>query len=511
MYLTQCVHRMIQRSPDATALVDGEERLSWAELRDRVARFADALGRLGVAPGDRVAMLARNGNHYAEYLLGTFWAGGVITPVNTRWSSAEIAFSLVDCEAFVLIVEPCFDALIPHIRSAAPHLRHIVSTGCSAVPGVASRDEWLAGAVAVPDAVRRGDALAAVMYTGGTTGRPKGVMLAHASIGFSLMGTLSQPGAPPGKVFLHSAPLFHIGGLAGLLLALFAGASCVFLPAFDPLDVLKAVEAHRVTDIFLVPTMLRMVADHPHFADFDTSSVRLIRYGASTIDETLLARLVAAFPQTNFCQAYGMTELSPTCCLLAPADHGPEAFENGRARSAGRATSVCEVRIIGDDGAEMPRGRSGEVVVRGPNVMLGYWGRPEETAAVLRDGWMHTGDVGRMDADGYVTIVDRLKDMIVTGGENVYSAEVENILSTHPGVAALAVIGIADETWGERVHAVVVPKSGASVDLAGLQDHCRPLLAGYKLPRSLSLVDALPLSGVGKILKTELRERYRAA
>ena len=511
MYLTQCLHRMVQRTPDAIALVDGDERLSWAELRDRAARFAGAIRALGVEPGDRVALLARNGNHNAEYLLGTFWAGGVINPVNTRWSSAEIAFSLVDCETSVLIVDPFFDALIPDIRTAAPHLRYIVSIGASTVDGVAGRDAWLDVADAVPDALRCGADLAAIIYTGGTTGKPKGVMLSHSGIAFSQLATLSLPGATPGKVFLHSAPLFHIGGLAGLFLALFAGATCVFLPVFDPLQVLDAIETHKVTDLFLVPTMLRMLVAHPRFADFDTGSVRLLRYGASTIDQALLARLVAAFPQTSFCQAYGMTELSPTCCLLAPADHGPEAFANGRARSAGRATAICEVRIVAPDGSESPRGEAGEVAVRGPNVMLGYWGRPEETAAVLRDGWMHTGDVGRMDANGYVTIVDRLKDMIVTGGENVYSAEVETVLSTHPGIAALAIIGLPDANWGERVHAVVVPKPHAELDLAGIQYHCRASLAGYKLPRSLSLVDELPLSGVGKILKTELRDRFRAA
>lgn len=511
MYLTQCLHRMTQRTPEAAALVDGDERLSWADLRDRVARFAGALHTLGVQPGDRVALLARNGSHYAEYLLGTFWAGGVINPVNARWSAAEIAFSLVDCDTSVLIVEPFFDALISDIRAAAPHLRHVVSTATSSIVGVADRRDWLETANAVPDALRRGHDLAAIMYTGGTTGKPKGVMLSHSNIGFSLLGTLSQPGAAPGAVFLHSAPLFHIGGLAGLFLALYAGAACVFLPAFDPIAVLEAIGTHRITDIFLVPTMLRMLVDHPRFAQFETGSVRLVRYGASTIDQALLARLVAAFPQTSFCQAYGMTELSPTCCLLAPSDHSPEAFANGRARSAGRATSICEVRIVGPDGSELPRGGSGEIAVRGPNVMLGYWGRPEETAAVLRDGWMHTGDVGRMDAEGYVTIVDRLKDMIVTGGENVYSAEVETVLSTHPGIAALAIIGLPDENWGERVHAVVVARPGVEIDIAGIQDHCRASLAGYKLPRSLSLVDELPLSGVGKILKTELRERFRAA
>jgi acyl-CoA synthetase (AMP-forming)/AMP-acid ligase II len=346
------------------------------------------------------------------------------------------------------------------------------------------------------------------MYTGGTTGRPKGVMLSHNNIAFSLLGGLAQSDAPPGDNFLHAAPLFHIGGLASLLLALSAGSTCVLLPVFEPRAVLRAIETHRVVDLFLVPTMLRMIIDHPAFPDHDTSSIKLIRYGAAPMDEALLLQLFEALPGASFCQAYGMTELSPTCCLLGPADHDPRALQNGRTRSAGRAVPVCEIRIASPDGEELPRGETGEIIVRGPTVMIGYWGRPEETEAAVREGWMHTGDIGRMDADGYVTIVDRLKDMIVTGGENVYSAEVENALSTHPAIATIAVIGLPDERWGERVHAVVIPRDGATIELTDLQEHGRHSLAGYKLPRSVSIVRDLPLSGAGKILKTELRARF---
>ncbi|MBY8825646.1 acyl-CoA synthetase [Sphingomonas colocasiae] len=508
MYLTQTLHRLKRQSPDSTALIADGARESWAELADHAARFAGALRRLGLAAGDRVALLAPSGIPYVHYLYGTWWAGGVLNPVNTRWSAAEIGFSLIDCGTEILIVDPAFAALVPDIRKHAPDLRHVLSLGEEGAADLTPRSAWLDDAPAIPDALRAGDDLAAILYTGGTTGRPKGVMLTHRGIMTSLLATLAFPGATPGDMFLHAAPLFHIGGMGGLLFALLAGKSCVLLPAFEPAAVLAAVETHGVSDAFLVPTMLRMVIDHPAFAGHDMSSLRLVRYGAAPMDEALMDRLVAALPQACFLQAYGITELSPTCCMLGPADHGPEAFADGRGRSAGRPIAVLEVRIVDAEGNEVPRGEAGEIVARGPTVMAGYWGRPEETASAIRDGWLHTGDIGRLDAAGYVTIVDRLKDMIVSGGENVYSAEVEAALAGHPDIAMSAVIAASDETWGERVHAVVIARPGQAIDLASVQAHCRKTLAGYKIPRSMTLVDQLPLSAAGKILKSELRQRF---
>ena len=505
MYITQALHRQIQRAADDPAVIDGDVRLSWSELGDRVARFAGAIQALGLASGDRVAILARNGVHSIEYILGTYWAGGVINPVNLRWTVEEMAWSLNDCDTRILIIAPEFEPLLPQIRSAAPGLRHVLSTAETATDGISPRREWFDAAMPVPDALRRNDDLATILYTGGTTGRPKGVMLSHANIVSSALGTIAQPGCRPRETFLHSAPLFHIGAISGLMIALNAGSTSVFVPGFEPLAVLQAVAAHKVTDLFLVPTMLRMTIDHPQFREFSTASVKGIRYGAAPIDDALLDRVIEAFPNAAFSQAYGMTELSPTCCLLGPEDHTAEARSQGRGRSAGRATILCEVRIVGDDDNELPRGDVGEIVVRGPTVMQGYWNRPEETADALRGGWMHTGDLGRMDAAGYVTVVDRLKDMIITGGENVYSAEVENVISTHPAVAAVAVVGRPDERWGERVHAVIVLRPGVQAVQSDIDAHCRAGLAGYKIPRSMEFVDALPLSGAGKVLKTALR------
>ena len=278
----------------------------------------------------------------------------------------------------------------------------------------------------------------------------------------------------------------------------------MIVPAFSSAEVLKAIAEHDITDALLVPTMIQMLVDDPAVGDYDLSSLLHLIYGASPISEALLERARKVFPAVGFTQAYGMTELSPVATLLTPADHDDPALR----RSAGRAAPHVEVRIVDPDGREVPRGEVGEVVVRGDNVMLGYWNRPDDTAAAVRDGWMHTGDGGRMDDNGYVFIVDRIKDMIITGGENVYSAEVENALAKHPAVAAVAVIGVPDPDWGERVHAVVVLLPGQNVTEEQLRAHCKTLIAGYKAPRSVDFVDAMPMSGAGKILKRELRKQY---
>lgn len=510
MYLTQCLHRMVQQAPQAPAATDAKESLDWAALHDRIARLAGALRASGVEPGDRVAMLAPNGIDFLAYVLGTFWAGGVINPVNLRWTPAEIGFSLEDCGTRILIVDQSFAELIPAIREQAPGLRHVVQIGGDAVEGASDYAAWLAGAEPVEDALRRSDDLAAILYTGGTTGKPKGVMLSHNSLAASMLGNMARTGPASGH-YLHTAPLFHIGALSGLFIALFSGSHNRFLPGFEPVAVMEAIHRDHVSELFMVPTMIRMLIDHPRFPEFDMASVTRIRYGASSIDGALLDRAILAFPNAAFQQAYGMTELSPVATVLGPEDHGPEARTNGRLRSAGRANATCEVKIVDAEDCEVARGEVGEIVVRGPNVMLGYWNRPDATAEALRGGWMHTGDMGRMDEAGYVTVVDRLKDMIISGGENIYSAEVESALSTHPQVGQAAVIAVPDERWGERVHAVIVPRPGEAPDPKCLSDHCRTTIAGYKVPRSYEFTDALPLSAAGKVLKNVLRERALAS
>ncbi len=505
MYVTQGLHRHVQQRPDEIATVCADRTRTHAESVDRIARLAAALRALGIRDGERAAILSLNSDRYHEVLGATLWAGGVVVPVNIRWSVPEIAESLAEVDAAVLVVDDLFAGYVDGIRAAHPHLRHVVHAGDGPTPdGMLAVEQLVADNEPVEDARRGGSDLAGVFYTGGTTGRSKGVMLSHDNLLTSSMAGLATDHFPPGRVGLHAAPMFHLAAFSNWIGAVVVGGTQVMIPFFDPVAVLTAVEDHGVTDVLLIPTMIQLVVDSPRLGDFDLTSLRRVLYGASPMSDALLDRAGKAWPNARFMQAYGMTELAPVATVLTPEDHADPAHR----RSVGRAAPCTEVRVVGSDDAELPRGEVGEIVVRGGNVMLGYWNRPEETAEALRGGWMHTGDAGRMDDAGYVYLTDRIKDMIISGGENVYSVEVESVLAAHPAVATCAVIGVPDDTWGERVHAVVVPAAGATVTLEELHDFCADRLAGFKIPRSLDVVDALPLSPVGKVLKRELRRPY---
>lgn len=507
MYLTQGLHRGLQQTPDAVMTVCGGREQTFRTVAERVARLAGGLRTLGVRSGDRVAMLSMNSDRYHEYLLAVPWADAVLAPLNIRWSAGEINYALADSGTSVLIVDEAHRDMLAQIRANCDKMPTVVYTGEGAPDDVVDYEQLIANAPATPDARRGGDALAGLFYTGGTTGDPKGVMLSHAAMVTSWLGAVAS-----GYLFeprretryLHAAPMFHLADLAAWGAATLLGGTHVMVPRFDPAAVLEAIQRQRVTDVALVPTMLQALVDHPDLATYDLSSLRAILYGASPIPQALLERAAIALPQASFTQAYGMTELAPIATMLGPEDHTKKHL----LRSAGRAVPHCEVRIVDDTGSEVPLGTVGEIVVRGGNVMIGYWNKPDQTADALHDGWMRTGDGGYMDDAGYVFIVDRIKDMIVTGGENVYSVEVEDAVARNPAVAQCAVIGVPDQDWGERVHAVVVLQSGARTSGEEIREHAKRHIAGYKAPRSVEFVDALPTSGAGKVLKRELRKRY---
>ena len=509
MYLTQGLRRSAQQTPNAVASVfQGRER-TFAQLLDRVARIAGMLRQLGVQPGDRVGMLALNSDWYLEYYPGVYWAGGVVNPINTRWSAAEIAFSLDDCQTRILIVDDAFAGMVDDLKRRSPSLRTVVHIGDGEPPaGMLGYEALLAQAEPVEDALRGGEDLAGVFYTGGTTGSPKGVMLPHRGLYSNAIGVIAEGAIQRGCIGLHAAPMFHLADGCFMNAMFASGGRHVIVPRFEPIAVLEAIQNHGVTEALLVPTMIQMLVDHPDLGRYQLGHLSNMLYGASPISEGLLDRAMKALPSAGFTQLYGMTELSPMATVLTQEMHREAGRAKGRHRSGGRAAIGCEVRIVDSLGQEVPRGAVGEVAVRGPGVMLGYWNKPAETAAALRDGWMFTGDGGRMDEDGYVYIVDRIKDMIVTGGENVYSVEVESAVTTHPAVASCAVIGVPDEQWGELVHAFIVKKPGSSLTAQELIDHCKTRIAGYKCPRQVSFIDAMPLSGAGKILKTQLRAPF---
>ncbi|HEY1944604.1 MAG TPA: long-chain fatty acid--CoA ligase [Roseiarcus sp.] len=509
MNVTHGLRRVLQINPRGVSTICGERRRIWRETGERVARLAAALRGLGAAPGERVAILSLNSDRYLETYLAVAWAGAVVAPLNIRWAAAENLDALRDCRAKVLVFDKTFSPMARALGEALPDLVLVYADDGEPADRALAYEALVSRSEPIPDAMRQGADLAGVFYTGGTTGRSKGVMLSHANLMANAFNSLCERPVTGEAIYLHAAPMFHLANAGAMYTLLLRGGTNVMIPMFTPEGALAIIEKERVTDTVLVPTMIQMMVDHPRFGAYDVSSLARIAYGASPISEALLLRAMAALPKTQFSQGYGMTELAPVATVLRWEEHFGEGFAKGRHRSAGRATYGCEVRIVDPHDQPVAPGVIGEIAVRGDNVMMGYWERPEETAKAVIDGWMHTGDGGYMDEDGFVYIVDRVKDMIVTGGENVYSIEVENALAQHPAVAQCAVIGIPDEEWGERVHAVVSPRPGATVSPEELIAFARELIAGYKCPRSVEVrAEPLPLSGAGKILKRELRKPF---
>jgi long-chain acyl-CoA synthetase len=509
MNITHGLRRALQVKPHAVAILEGDRTLTWAELGERVARLAGALRQLGVTKGDRVAVLMQNSVRYLELYLAVGWAGAIVVPLNIRWSVAENRSALEDCAARLLVIDDAFVDAGKALAAGIPALTLMHADDGAPPAGVVGYEARLAAAAAIPDAMAGRDDPAGIFYTGGTTGRSKGVTLSHGNLTFNALQSLAEGVFPPDAIYLHAPPMFHIANGWSMYCMMINGGTNVVIRAFTPEAAAAAIERFRVTHTLFVPTMIQMFVDHPGIAGYDLSSLRQIVYGASPIAEALLDRAMARLPGVRFMQAYGMTELSPLATILSPEDHVGEGRAKGRHRSGGRASLGVEIQIVDADGQPVPPRTVGEIAVRGDNVMTGYWNRPDETAKAIVDGWMHTGDGGYMDEDGFVYIVDRIKDMIITGGENVYSTEVENVVAQHPAVQQCAVIGVPHPHWGEAVHAVVVCKPGASLDPAELIAFCKERIGHYKCPRSVDVrTEPLPISGAGKILKRELRRPF---
>ena len=507
---THLLRRAAQTNPLGIATIFGERSQTWATFIARVARTAGALDALGLRPGERIGILALNSDRYMEMLFAASWAGLVFVPINTRLAPPEITYWLADSGCTALAIDDVFLPALPAIRPGLPDLRHVIHIGEGpALEGTLPLATIYDSAPPLPDRAGSGSDLAALYYTGGTTGRSKGVMLSHANLVTNVMTTLGGLRVAEKPVFLHVAPMFHIADSICLLMMTALGATQVIMARFDPAAVLRGVAAHGITDMLLVPTMVNMVVNHPEATQHDLSSLNGVIYGASPMPEAVIDRAMAVMPHVRFTQAYGQTEAAPVMTMLSPTQHGPDPVQRKRMRSAGTAVLAYDLRILDDNDREVPRGTVGEICGRGPCVMLGYWNQPELSAHTLRNGWLHTGDGGMMDADGYVYVVDRMKDMIISGGENVYSAEVEEAVYSHPAVAECAVIGVPDPKWGERVHAIVRCKPGLEISADDLIAHCHTRIAGFKCPRSVVFrEEALPLSGAGKILKAELRRPY---
>ncbi|WP_128375749.1 o-succinylbenzoate--CoA ligase [Streptomyces cavernae] len=486
--------RRARKTPERTALIHRQSSISYAELYDRTTRLAQALRALGVRRGDRIAYLGPNHPSFLETLFAAGTLGAVFLPLNWRLAGPEIGYQLVDSGAKALIYAPSLAGLVDSAQCAAD-VKTYVEVGERYEEMIASApDERIDEPVTADDTC-------IIMYTSGTTGRPKGAMLTHGNITWNAVNVLVDQDLIADERALVSAPLFHTAGLNMLTLpVLLKGGTCVLVEAFDPAATFDLIEEHGITFMFGVPTMFDQVARHPRWADADLSSLRMLSCGGSPVPTSLIA--VYQERGLTFLQGYGMTEAAPGTLFL-DAEHAVS-----KAGSAGVPHFFSDVRVVRPDFSPVDVGETGEVVVRGPHVMPGYWGLPDETAAVFSNGWFRSGDAARVDEDGYVFIVDRIKDMIISGGENVYPAEIEDLLLRHPDIVECAVIGVPDDKWGEVPRAVVVVREGADLDPDEVIASLSGQLAKYKIPKSVVIAEELPRTASGKLLKARVRTRF---
>lgn len=508
------VREHAQTQGDVAAFTYGEEIITFAELDAGANRVANGLVALGIKPGDRVAFLGKNHPLYFEALLGAARIGAVMTPVNWRLAPPEVAYILGNSEARVVFVGDGFAGVLQAARAEAPHVQHIIGIDASDYSGTDYR-HWRDGFPATAPAHEikpEDDALQ--LYTSGTTGKPKGAVMTHGSILSSRdasgrEGEMRKWQEPiPGDVTLLAMPCFHISGTGTGIGTMVAGTNSIVLPEYDPTQALDLIERYPISKIFLVPAAIQILLNHPRVSTVDFSRLKYVTYGASPIPLELMREAMRVMG-CGFVQMYGMTETSGTIVALDPEDHVPEG--SPKMRSVGKPLPGVEVKIIDEAGNPVPAGTVGEIATRSSKNMRGYWNNPDATASTIdAEGWLRTGDAGYFDEDGYLYIHDRVKDMIISGGENVYPAEVENALYSHPKVADVAVIGVPDPKWGEAVKACVVVKKGEQLTEAELIAHARQHIAGYKCPKSVDFIDALPRNPSGKILRRELRAPYWA-
>ena len=501
----------IERYSSKVGFHDGDYHGTFAQYGERVLRLCDAIKReLGIGREDRFAIMATNSHQYQELYAAAFLGAGIANPLNLRLAGKELQFILADSGTKAVFVDAAFAdhflRNIAEVRSELP-IEKIVLIGDADVPHDVKYEDLVAAAHPVTPEEPDEDDPVILMYTGGTTGLPKGVLLDQRAELLNLYHIAIAVSLDDSRVYLHQTPMFHAASMGGVLGLPACGGTSVFVPMFEPEAVMSLVEQYGVNWTVMVPTMIALVLDHPKFRPERFGSLLDLVYGASPMPTALLHRIRETFPDLNLWQGYGMTECSSVLTMLTADDH---RAGDARLRSAGRPVLGVNITIQDPDTGEiLGPGQDGEVCARGGNFMIRYWNRPDDTERAFRDGWYHTGDEGHLDEHGYLHLVDRVKDMIVTGGENVYSVEVENAISTHPAVAQVAVIGIPHDTWGEQVHAIVVLKPGTTATAEEIIDHARQTIGGYKLPKSVEFrTEPIPLSGALKPLKRELRRPY---
>ncbi len=497
-----------ERHPDRPAFIQGNEVASYAQANARINALAVGLQSLKLTRGDRVGVLMWNCSQLIESFFAIWKAGCCAVPLNARFLADEVSYHLNDPQASAIIFSEEFRGMMYEIRENLFSVRHFICTGRPLADQIAYEEMVSAHAGAKNVLADVGDDdLAWLFYTSGTTGRPKGAMLTHGNLTFMAVGWVADlMHLEPEDVGLHAAPLTHGAGFHSIALAL-KSASQVILPRFDPEGFCAAVERYLVTNTWLVPTQIKMLLNYEKLEQWNLSSLKWVVYGGAPMYVEDLKEAIRRIGRV-FVQLYGQGETPMTGTYLRPQDHVLEGLESRRLGSCGHVRSGIELRILDEDDQEVPRGRAGEICVRGPSVMKGYWNRPEATTDALRNGWLHTGDIAAMDEHGYLYILDRTKDMIISGGSNIFPREVEEVLLQHPATSEVCVIGVPDELWGEVVKAVVVLKPGMAATAAEIIAFAAAHIADYKKPKSVEFVAEIPKNAYGKVLKRELRDRY---
>ena len=502
--------------PDREAIVFEDSRFTYGALQRRSSKLANALTELGVQKGDRVAILEVNCNHCVEVYFACAKTGAIYVPLNFRAKGDEIAFMLQDSAAKVLMVGERYRGTVEEIRPEIGSVEHFVSLNGPPADGMLDYEALVAsGADEEPFNPIEDDDLTVLLFTAGTTGTPKGVMLAHQNFSEYVLNNVNPVEPEIEEKNLLTVPLYHIAGIQGLMAAVYGGRTLVIQRQFEPESWMRLVQEERVDRAMMVPTMLKQLMDHKKFPDYDLSSLQVVTYGAAPMPLEVIKRAIELLPGTRFINAFGQTESAATITMLGPDDHviegSPEEIEKRLKRlgSIGKPLADVEVTIMDEDGTVLPRGEVGEIVARGGRIMKGYWNQDEATSSTIDGGgWLHTGDLGYQDEDDYIFLAGRAKDVIKRGGEMVSPEEVENVILSHPQVDDVAIIGVPDTEWGERVRAVVVPKAGETIDPGELIELCRQRLASFKKPESVVFTDELPRNPMGKILKRVLREEF---
>ncbi len=517
MILTEPLMKALKFFPKKEAIVCGERRWTYQEFYDRVNRLSHYLKDLGVGKNDKVAILHPNCHYFLEAYYGITQIGAISVPINYRLSSGEIAFILQDSESKILIADPMFQKQVDPIRGEIKDIVGIIWTGEGKVnkeSGDLNYEMVLhqTNFSALPETRITDDDIAQIYYTSGTTGRPKGVMLSHKNVNTHALGTIAELHLTDSDVWIHVAPLFHLADAWATWAITWVGGTHILIREFDAKIVLETIEREKVTLTNLIPTMLNLMVNHPEVGRFDYSSLRVLLSGGAPIAPEVVRKVVETF-KCDYIQTYGMTETSPYLTLSILKDHLKKLSYEDQLRfksKTGREFIGVELKVVNERGGEIKRDEKevGEIIVKGDIVTKGYWKLPEETKKSIKDGWLYTGDMAVMDEEGYVTIVDRKKDMILTGGENVYSTEVENILYMHPATLECAVVGVPDQKWGEAVKGIVVLKPGQKATAEEIIQFCKDRIARYKAPKSIDFIDALPRTGSGKIHKKGLRDKY---